>query len=234
MPGKACGDRACFKRLPQAVRTAYEFVVFEKVRAVAAVASQGNDWRNVTSQSPIVNEFGLQESRTTSQGTAYLIDEEPAELAELRRQHPGWRQLEEDVWRASVPGRFGLFLQGIPIFRFTGGAREHGFLVFQSMSAPNKLRFQVLSAGDEPNRIAGGFTIPAGFRLLAIFHVHPFVNRTAGERGPSDVPGTDPMDDVDTALRYPDAFHYIRSLGPANDPLPGEWYYYGARSGASR
>lgn len=166
-------------------------------------------------------ELMLEDTLSSVSGFTYLRNEEPAGLSALRRAHPALQQLENDLWEASLPGSFGLFLQKVGLPKLSG-AREHAALIFQNQSDPNLLIFrQYAASADMPNSISGDPTAPPGFTLIAIFHTHPFIYRTGNARGPSRA-------DFDTASRKPDAFHYIRSLGQAGSPYPGEWYYYGS------
>jgi RHS repeat-associated protein len=178
-----------------------------------------------------VNGFFLSATFTTQLGTPFT-DEEPAALAELRRRYLEWRQMEDRLWEASLPqGPFGGALEKIGWGR---RAREHGMFVFQSKSG--QLKFQTVTASDYTrNSIRGNIDIPHGYELIAVFHTHPWAHGSGPlgglMRGPSSgIPG--PMnDDVDTALRYPGAFHYIRALGHRSRPYPYETYYYGVRAG---
>jgi hypothetical protein len=165
--------------------------------------------------------FTLADTLTSVTGYKYLRNEEPSALTDLRTSHPALRQLEDELWQASLPGSLGLFLQKMGFPKWSG-AREHSALVFQSEGNSNLLTFRQYAASpDAPNVINGDLTPPAGFRLLAIFHTHPFTYRTGNHRGPS-------LKDFKTAIENPGVFHYIRALGPVTGPYPGEWYYYGA------
>ena len=162
---------------------------------------------------------------TTAGGNNYWINQEPAEITEMRNSHPGWRIMEEEAWKRSAPTGFGLFVQKIPGSNLTGGAREHVMFVFQSDSSPDRLRYELRVAVEKVNGIEGTFLIPHGYRLFAMFHTHPFVIKsTLAVRGPSDDA------DLVTARKYVGAFHYIQALGPARSPYPTEWYYYGERA----
>jgi hypothetical protein len=140
--------------------------------------------------------------------------------------------MEERLWQASLPGLFGGALEQLGVGR---RARENGMFVFQNGSG--QLKFQTIVAGDRaPNSMRGSFAVPSGYKLIAIFHTHPFAHGKlrGAQRGPSDdgVSSSHPKeyDDVDTARAYPDAFHYIRALGHFLRPYPYETYYYGARA----
>lgn len=181
------------------------------------VSSPRSAWSDSTNSGA----FTLADTLRSVSGLSYLRNEEPSALAELRRGHPALRQLEDELWQASLPSSVGLFLQraGFPAW---SGAREHAALIFQSTTNGHLLTFRQYAASAEtPNAIGGDLTAPAGFRLIAIFHTHPFTYRTGNTRGPSPK-------DFETAIGSPSVFHYIRALGPVTGPYPGEWYYYGA------